>query len=74
MYTIERSEFPFDIEFAIKETEDMGFWKVIELKKDYAIMKINKRIVVMIIRKNDYIFENFKSIEKAMPFIYGMLL
>lgn len=74
MYTIERSEFPFDIEFAIKETEEMGFWKVIELKKDYAIMKINKRFVVMIVRKYDYMFENFKSIDNAISFVYGTLI
>lgn len=74
MHIIDRNEFPVNINFAIAELQRSNFWKVIEQKRDYAIFRARRSYIVMIIRDRNYFLESFKTIDDAMPFIYGMLI
>lgn len=74
MHIIDRNEFPVNINFAISELQRSNFWKVIERRRDYAIFKARRSYIVVIIRDRSYFLESFKTLNEAMPFVYGMLI
>jgi len=74
MHTILRKDLTYDIFYCLSEIQRMGIWHILELKPDHAIFYRKGKFMVMISRKNDFLFETFDTRDGASNFALGMLI